>query len=199
MTLSTDMRLISDVRLVNNFCDKEDYPRRINPTLSDLATRAEYLDRCFPGVPRRVTKRDVNDAFERFASHPDCVDILCAEFPGSDIGLEFDIVFMWTALPFGWSASPGYFQACARLVTTLHCLHRPVSPITGALTFESHMFADGAMIIDVDLPGRLEQSARVWEQCCISALDTGSVSDKKRIEGTWGGGRTHPLMFPFQC
>ena len=184
--LSTDMRLISDVRLVNNFCDKEDYPRCINPTLSDLATRVEYLDRCFPGVPRRVTKRDVDDAFKRVASHPDCVAILRAEFPGQEPGLDFDIIFMWLALPFGWSASPGYFQACARLVTTLHCMRKPVSPITVALTFESHMFVDDAMIIDVDLPGRLDQSARVWEQCCVTVLDTVSVSDKrKKVEGTW--------------
>ena len=185
-TLSTDMRLISDVRLVNNFCDKVDYPQCINPCLGDLATRVEYLDRCFPGIPRRVTKRDVNDAFKRVATHPDCVSILCTEFPGSELGLDFDLIFFWLALPFGWSASPGYFQNCARSVTLLHCLHKPVSPLTGLLSFASHMFVDDAMLIDVDLPGRLEQSARVWEHCCEMVLDTDSVSDKKKdVEGTW--------------
>ena len=185
-TLSTDMRLISDVRLINNFCDKEDYPQCINPSLEDIATRVEYLDRCFPGVPRRVTKRDVNDAFKRVATHPDCVSILCTEFPGSELGLEFDLVFFWLALPFGWSASPGYFQNCARLVTLLHCMRKPVSPLTGLLSFASLMFVDDAMLIDVDLPGRLEQSAQVWEHCCEMVLDHDSVSDKKKVvEGTW--------------
>ena len=55
-TLSTDMGLISDVRLVKNFRDKEDYHRCINPSLADLSTRVGYLDRCFPGAPRKVTK-----------------------------------------------------------------------------------------------------------------------------------------------
>ena len=185
-TLSTDMRLISDVRLVNNFCDKVDYPPCINPSLEDLATRVEYIARCFPGIPRRVTKRDVNDAFKRVATHPECVSILCTEFPGGELGLDFDLIFFWVALPFGWSASPGYFRNCARLITLLHCLHKPVSPLTGLLSFASHMFVGDAMLIDVDLPGRLEQSARVWEHCCEMVLDFESVSDKKKeVEGTW--------------
>ena len=85
-TLSTEMRLISGVRLVNNFRDKEDYPKCINPTLIDLAARVEYLGRCFPGIPRRVTTRDVDDAFARVATRPDCVAILCTEFPWGNLG-----------------------------------------------------------------------------------------------------------------
>ena len=183
-TLSADMRLIPDVRLVNNFRDKEDYPQCAHPTLTDLATRVAYLDRCFPGVPRRVTKRDVVDAFERVSTHPDCVAILRTEFSGQGLGLEYDLIFMWMALPFGWSSSPGYVQASAGPVAFLHCLRKPVSPIDGSLAFASHMFVDGAMIIDVDLPDRLEQSARVWDQFCETVLDDGSVSGKKKeVEG----------------
>ena len=85
-TLSTEMRLISDARLVDNFRHKEDYPQCANPSLSDLATTIEYLDRCFPGFPRGVTKRDVNDAFKRVAPHPYCVGILRTEFPGQELG-----------------------------------------------------------------------------------------------------------------
>ena len=100
--------------------------------------------------------------------------------------MDFDLIFMRLALPFGWSASPGYFQACARLITALHCLHKPVSPSTGALAFPSHMSVGDAVIIEVDLPGMLEQSARVWGQCCIAVLDSWSVSDKKKeAECTW--------------
>ena len=114
--------------------------------------------RNFPGVPRRVTKRDVSEAFKRVSTHPDCVFILCTEFPGNELGLAHDIVLFWLALPFGWSASPGYFQTCARLITKLHCAHRSLSPVTGNFPFISHMFVDDAMLIEVDFPGRLEQS-----------------------------------------
>ena len=183
-TLSTEMRLISDVRLVNNFCDKNDYPACENPTLADLVQRVEMLDRNFPGVPRRVTKRDVSEASKRVSTHPGCVSISCTEFPGKDIGLAHDIVFFWLALPFGWSASPGYFQTCARVIAKLHCAHRPLSPVTGSFPFISHMFVDDAMIIEVDFPGRLEQSVNARESCCEMLLGAGSVSeDKKRIEG----------------
>ena len=175
-TLSTQMRLISDVRLVDNFCDKTDYPTCLNPTLADLAKRVESLDRNFPGIPRRVTKRDVSEASKRVATHPDCVSILRTEFPGSELGLARDIVFMWLSLPFGWSASPDYFQTCARLIAKLHCAHYSPSPLAGHIPFVSHMFVDDAMIIDVDFPGRLEQSAAAWEECCTVVLGDGSVS-----------------------
>ena len=111
--LSSEIRLISDVRLIGNFCDKSDYPSRINPSLMDIASRVESLDRNFPGAPRRVAIRDVGDAFKRVAAHPDCASILCTEFDGADLGFPRDIAIFCLALPFGQSASPGYFQACA--------------------------------------------------------------------------------------
>lgn len=104
--------------------------------------------------------------------------------------VDFDLIFMWLAFPFGWSASPGYFQACAGLIAFLHCLHRPVSPIDGFHTFASHMFVGDAMIIDVALPARLDRSARAWGHCFESVSDTGSVSDRqKMVERTWEEGR----------
>lgn len=161
-TLPTEMRRISDVRLVNNFRDKSDYPFCANPSLSDIARRVGFLDRKFPGVARLFTKRDVGDAFKGVAANPDCASILCAEFPGADIGLPRDIVILWLALPFGRSASPGYFQLCARLVTKLHCAYQPVSPLGGSIPFSSHMFAGDARIVDVDFPQRLGQTANAW-------------------------------------
>ena len=95
------------------------------------------------------------------------------EFPGKEMGLEYDLVFLRLALPFGWSTSPGYFQACAGLVTYLRCLRKPMSPIDGRLAFSSHMFVDDAMIVDVDLPDRPGQSARFRGHWCEQVSDTG--------------------------
>ena len=153
------MRLISDVRLINNFRDKADYPACENPSLVDLAQRVEFLERNPPDIPRRATQSDANEAFKRVATHPDCVSILRTEFPGDELCLPNDVVLVRLELPFGWSASPGYFQSCDRLITKLHCEYRPVSPLTGNIPFVSHMFVDDAMIIDVDFPDRLEQSS----------------------------------------
>lgn len=149
-TLSAEMRLISDVRLINNFCAKSDYPSCANPSLSDIERRVGSPDRNFSGAPRRVARRDVSDSFKRVATRPDCASVLCTEFPGTDLGLPRDIVIFWSALPFGWAASPGYFQACAMLVTKLHCAYQPVLPMVGDILFSSHMFADDALIVEVD-------------------------------------------------
>lgn len=48
------------------------------------------------------------------------------------------------------------------------------------------MFLDDAVIIDVDLPRRLEKAADVWDQRCDSVLGKGSVSETKtNIERDW--------------
>ena len=75
------MRLISDARLVSNLCDGNDYPTCVSPSAPGIAQRVEFLDRNFPGLPRLVTKRDVNDALKRVETHPGCVSILRTEFP----------------------------------------------------------------------------------------------------------------------
>ena len=159
-TLPTEIRLISDVRIGNNFCDEIDYPTCENPPLVDIAQRVGSLDRNFPWRPRRLIKRDSGDAFKRAATRPACVCILRTEFPGEELGPPRDIVVWRSACPVGRSASPGYFQPCARLVTTLQCAYRPVSPLVGNIHLKSHMFAGEAMIVDVFSPLRLEQAAQ---------------------------------------
>ena len=37
------------------------------------------------------------------------------------------------------------------------------------------MFVEDAMVIDVDFPDRLEQSANAWEHCCEMVLGGWSV------------------------
>ena len=123
---------------------------------------------------------------KRVATRPDCASILCTEFPGADLGLPRGIAIFWLALPFGRSASPWYFQSCARLVAKLHRAYQPVSPMVGVVPFVSHMFAGDAMIVEVDLPQRLEQAANAWGHCCGAGIGNGSVSEKeKRVGGEW--------------
>lgn len=152
--LSAERRSIPDVWSANNYCDKEAYRACVNPTLRDIATRVGFSDRFPPGVTRSVTKMDVNGASERVGTHPDCVSALRTEFPGGELCMPADIIFLRPTLPFGWSASPGHFQASAQLTTRLRRMRRPVSPLVGNLTCASHMFADDAMIGDVDLSHR---------------------------------------------
>ena len=93
--LSAEMRLIFDVRLIGNFCDKHDYPDFPNPAIQDIDTRVECVCRNFADALRRVAKRDVNDSPGRVKTHHYCVSILRAEFHGGELGLPRDIGFLW--------------------------------------------------------------------------------------------------------
>ena len=84
---------MSDVRLISNLCDKHDYPACENTTLSTLVARVGFIGRGLPDVHRRVARRDFDDAFKRVAVRPYCASILCAEFPGDELGLHRDIMF----------------------------------------------------------------------------------------------------------
>ena len=48
------------------------------------------------------------------------------------------------------------------------------------------MFAGDDMIIDVDLPSRLDESGDLWGWSSEMVLRHGSVSLKKNIEWNWG-------------
>ena len=130
---------------------------------------------------RRVTKRDANETFGRADNRPNCVETLRAEFHGIELGFPGDIVFFWRARPFRRLASPGCFQTCARLIAKFHCAYYPVSHLRGSLPFASHMFVGDAMLIDADIPARLELSANARGRFCDVVLGAGSVSDKKKL------------------
>ena len=53
-----------------------------------------------------------------------------------------------------------------------------MSPIAGSLPFTPRIFAGDSLIIDVDLPDRMGQSARVSGRRCGQVLDTCAVSGK---------------------
>ena len=179
------MRSISDVRLVNNYCDKNDYPACENPALVDLAHRVEMLDRNSPAVPRRVTERDVSEAPKRVANHPDCVSILRTEFPGNELGLAHDIIFSGLrrlSVGLHLRIIPRHVRVTLPNCTVL-IIH---SPVAGNSPFLPHMFVGDAMIIEVDFPGRLEQSVNAWGSCCEKVLGLSSASEyKKKVEGEW--------------
>ena len=117
--ISAEMRLIPDVRLINNYFGESDFRQCTNSPLADISDRVEVMGRFLPGKPRRVTKCDIDDSFNRVFKRPDCAANLRTEIDGVDSCLPQDIVFLWLALPFGWSASAGYFQPCALSVNLI--------------------------------------------------------------------------------
>ena len=127
----------------------------------------------------RVGKRDAGDAPIRGATRPDCAPILCDEFPGDDHGLPRDIVLFCLSLPFGLSGSPGYFQSRDRFVYKLHYAYHHAPPLVAEIPFATHMLVGDAMLIGVDFPHKLEQSANAREHCATQYWSMGLLVKSK--------------------
>ena len=61
-TISSDKRLISDVRLVSARCGKRDYPGFVNPRLPDALPQMWGVKRQYPAVRVQLAKRGVDSA-----------------------------------------------------------------------------------------------------------------------------------------
>ena len=109
-TMSSEKRLIADLRSANNYTRKEYYHATTVPNVATLAKRVEMLKIRFPGKNLVCAKRDIDSAFRRINLHPDASIIMCTEVIGSELGLPDDPMFYYMALPFGWDGSPGCFS-----------------------------------------------------------------------------------------
>ena len=136
----------------------------------------------------KLNKRYDGSAFMRLDTRPESSVILATEFNGIWAGSTSDIITMWPTLSFGWSASPGDFQTPGDFATQRRRSISPNRPDVDCIrSFHSVMFADDAILADVDIGDRLNQVASSWGDSCRVGLGETSVSEtKKRAEGTWG-------------
>ena len=107
--ISTDVRIISDLRLATMFCEKSDYPDIYLTDISEIAMRAIVIKRTWPNVKVVCCKRDIDSAFKRVWTHPDMCAMLCTEFSGEFFDMTGNIFFLYLTLPFGRRGSPAYF------------------------------------------------------------------------------------------
>ena len=184
---SEERRPIWDGRLPNLFIRKDDYFSPVLPTIKDIADHIISLKRAYPNVPLKCTKRDINAAFRQIRLHPDACALLPTEFCGLHMGLDFDLIIGYLVLPFGWTGAPGVFAIIAETITRYHTLICPSNCLwAGDQNFRSHLFADDGILIEPDLPDRLEQSAAVWEEGSFMVIgDDAMNAEKLGIEGLW--------------
>ena len=87
-TISADVGVISDLRLTNLFCAKEDYPDAHLTNMVEIAERDVSSERTWPQTEAVGCKRDIGAAFKRVRTHPDMCIILRTEFQGKHCELE---------------------------------------------------------------------------------------------------------------
>ena len=196
-TLSTDFRIISDLRYTNLFCDKSDYPEVRVTDMEKIAERLVALEMRWPGLRTLCNKRDIDSAFKRIRVHPDASEILRTEFRAELFGIDdpdATLIFLYLVLPFGWRASPGYFSRLGEGISTSHREYQSGHPERdGKDHFDPLLFVGDAIFIEPSLGHRQEMVVGCWEYICKKLLGASAVNDEKKdIEGSWQ--ETHILL-----
>ena len=101
--------------------------------------------------------------------------------------MEYDIITGYLVFPFGWAGAPGIFGSIAEIITRFHNLSSPANPLwAGDHPSQSHLFADGGILIEPDIAGRLDQSAITWGRGSFLVIGNDALNkDKLTLEGAW--------------
>lgn len=108
--ISTDVRIISDLRLANLFCDRENYQEIHLSDIDEIASRDITIKRTWPNAQVVCCKRDIDAASNRVRTRRDMRVLLRAEFSGRYFEIDGNILFSHIAIPFRWRCMPAYFS-----------------------------------------------------------------------------------------
>ena len=182
-TLSTDFRIISDLRYPYHFCFKSEYHEVKLTDVGKIAERAIATKRRWPNLRALYNKRDIDDAFKRVRVRPDMCAILCTESPGEYFLIDDKdsaVIFLYLAPPFGWRASPGYFPQVGEGITLAHNGYTTNTPDRdGADFFESQLFVDDAIFIEPELGQRPRLAISRWEHLRRRLLGESAINEQK--------------------
>ena len=120
-------------------------------------------------------------AFRRILLRPDLIHIVTTDIPGDRLGRTTDIFTGHLAMPFGWVASPAFFEIHTDAITAIHSYVRPrQSLLSGEERFTSSIYADDCMLIECPVGNRLSACASCWEWSCQQILGDDSINNEKK-------------------
>lgn len=173
-TMSSDFRLIPDLRYTDLFCFNTDYPGVKMADVEKNAEKAVALKMRWPPLPILCDKRDTDASFHRVRVHPDMSIILRTEFQATLMGIDDPgdtAILLYLALPYGWRSIPGYFPKMGECITTAHQGYAPNRPERdGSDHFDSQLFEEDAIFVEPDLGQRKEMAISCWEYICKSVV-----------------------------
>ena len=123
-TFCAKSRTISDLRRINLGIDTDDFFPIWLPGIKDIAERINRMKRHNPGIPVRICKRDISNAFKRAPLRPDFISIFCHRFEACASALDQDATIGRLALPFGFAASHALFALCADAIQRVRRSYR---------------------------------------------------------------------------
>ena len=168
-----------------------DYPGPTAPRLDEVLAKIWIRTAQYHGVRLQIVKSDADSAFKRYPIRPASCFVLETEFKGHHFGMATDVVAMRLTLPFGRSASPGLCRATGDFITYVNRGFKASAPeFGGSRDFHIAMFAEDAIMYDVDLGTRCEHVACALQESCRAGLGVTALSEsKKEVEGQRSGER----------
>ena len=179
------------MRRVNLRSPSSQYYPVVVPSVAELGRWFMDLHGMCPGVDLVATKRDFASAFRLLRSRPALSLLMATEFPANHIPLPRDLVCIYLAMPFGRNGAPSNFARLGAAIASAH-LQCGSSRSTRCLNhaFQSVMYVDGGIFIELKIPLRLTNTTICWEFFSRGILgEQASGEDKMSIDGTWESGQ----------
>ena len=198
-TLSHEVRLVHDQRLVNTGTDKELHPPAVQPFHQQVIRRILWLKARYPGVKVVMAKKDVAGAFRLLWVDPRDVELFggdvpwqpeemgsgtAAQRPGDPTGMTM----LYLVSSFGFSGSPGEWTVWGRATEELHRVHKPEQTRRdGMVNFDGKILVDDMVLIEPCLGLRPWVSAETYQWGVMKLLGDKAVNALKDAEeGVYG-------------
>ena len=132
----------------------------------------------FPEVRTRITKRDVAAAFRLLMLHPSLCLLMATELTRRFFNLQGkDVVMFYLAMPFGRNGSQAHFAVFGDAIAAAHCAHGLADhPELSQLPFQSRMYVDDGIFVELEKIPRMNTSTAVWEKFARGLLGHQSIN-----------------------
>ena len=198
-TLSSEVRLVHDQRLVNAGTDKDLHPPAVQPLHQQIIRRILRLKARYPGVNVVMAKKDVAGAFRLLWVDPRDVELFGGDLPwepesmGSGRGTAkagdpSGLTLLYLVSSFGFSGSPGEWTLWGRATEELHRVHAPADARRdGAVNFDGKILVDDMVLVEPCLGLRPWISAETYQWAVMKLLGDKAVNAVKDAEeGIYG-------------
>ena len=193
-TLSKEVRLVHDQRMVNQGTDKTLHPPAVQPMHRQIMRRILWLKTRFPGVDVLMAKKDVAGAFRLLWVDPRDVELF-----GGDVGWKPEemgvdrqcgqegdptgMTMLYLVSSFGFSGSPGEWNVWGRATEELHRQHHPAcARRDGRINFDGKILVDDMVLMEPVLGLRPWISSEVYEDGVVQLLGRKAVNAVKDAE-----------------
>ncbi|EGZ22135.1 hypothetical protein PHYSODRAFT_329991 [Phytophthora sojae] len=176
-----EARLIHDLshpkgRSTNAASDRSQLPTILYVHVRAIARRIEYLRKRYPNRRIMMVKGDVKSAFRQIMLAAEIVRWFCGKIP------EDNAAVIDTALPFGWTGSPGHYGVFEGAISHRLGLESPGSldpRSSDKETFFAYEWVDDHICVEPDIDNRLELSEAALRLAMMAFLGPRSINDSK--------------------